>query len=232
MMEHRSRASLGGGDYGWLKALHHFAIGTHGNPAHTPVGNLYVWNDDEIAPGGAFPLHAHANVEIITYVRSGVVSHRDSLGNIGETRAGDVQVMSAGSGIRHEEGNAQSVPTKIFQIWLKPRAIGGAPTWGTRQFPKADRAGHFSVLASGYGQDSQSLVIRADARVLGATLLAGQTITHPLSTLTKGYLVSAKGRIAVNGLMMDARDGLVLSDEPVVGVQALEDAELVLVETI
>lgn len=108
-------------------------------------------------------------------MRSGIVSHRDSLGNIGQTREGDVQVMSAGAGIRYEEGNAHQVPTKLFQIWIKPRETGGTPTWGTRRFPKADRAGHFSVLASGYPEDTDALTIRADARVLGATLRRRQT---------------------------------------------------------
>jgi redox-sensitive bicupin YhaK (pirin superfamily) len=232
MIEHRSSATLGGGDYGWLKALHHFAIGIHGNPIHKPIGNLYVWNDDEIAPGGGFPLHAHANVEIITYVRAGIVTHRDSLGNIGQTREGDVQVMSAGAGIRHEEGNAHQVPTTLFQIWIKPRETGGTPTWGTRRFPKEDRAGHFSVLASGYPQDTDALTIRADARVLGATLRQRQTIRYPMTTLNKAYLVPSHGRVAVNGHEIEARDGVAVCAESAIEIIALEDAELVLVETI
>ena len=130
MIEHRRKAQLGGGDFGWLKALYHFTIGAHGNPAHKPIGNLYVWNDDEMAPGTGFPLHPHADVEIITYVREGIVSHRDSLGHTGQTKAGDVQVMSAGTGIRHTEANAHAVPTKIFQIWIGPREKGGTPIWG------------------------------------------------------------------------------------------------------
>jgi len=231
MMEHRSRATLGGGNYGWLKALHHFAIGAHGNPAHKPIGNLYVWNDDEIAPGSGFPLHAHANVEIITYVRAGIVSHRDNLGNSGQTRAGDVQVMSAGTGVRHEEANAHTVPTKLFQIWIDPRERGGTPTWATRPFPKIDRAERFAVLASGFPEATDALTIRADARVLGATLRRGKTITHSLTTLTKAYLVPSQGRVVVNGTEIEARDGMAFSAEPVIEITALEDAELVLVET-
>lgn len=232
MFEHRARTTLGGGDYGWLKALHHFAIGDHGNPIHKPIGNLYVWNDDEIAPGSGFPPHTHANVEIITYVREGIISHRDSLGNSGQTRAGNVQVMSAGTGVRHEETNAHSVSTKIFQIWIEPREIGGAPAWGTRPFPKADRADRFAVLASGFPEASDALPIRADARVLGASLERGKTITHFLTPPTKAYLVLSKGRLTVNGFEINSGDGLAFSSEPTIGITALDDAEFVLVETL
>jgi quercetin 2,3-dioxygenase len=232
MIEHRARATLGGRDYGWLKALHHFAIGNHGNPIHKRIGNLYVWNDDEIAPGGGFPFHAHADVEIITYVRAGVVSHRDDLGNSGQTRAGDVQVMSAGTGVRHQELNAHAVPTKIFQIWIEPRQSGGTPAWGTRPFPKSHRADRFAVLASGFPEANDALPIRADARVLGATLRHGKAITHSLTRLTEAYLVPSLGRVAVNGREIKAGDGLAISAEPVIEIAALEDAELVLVETI
>jgi redox-sensitive bicupin YhaK (pirin superfamily) len=231
MIEHRPSAELGGGNYGWLKALHHFAIGAHGNPAHRSIGNLYVWNDDEIAPGRGFPLHPHTDVEIITYVREGTVSHQDSLGNSGQTRAGDVQVMSAGTGIRHAETNAHAVPAQLFQIWIEPREKGGLPTWGTRPFPKINRAGRFVVLASGLPGDTEALTIRADARVLGATLLRGNTIAHSLTALTKAYLVPSQGRVVVNGIEISARDGVAFSGEPTIDIAALEDTELVLVET-
>ena len=127
MIEHRPISELGGGDLGWLKAFHHFHIGGQGNPAHKALGNLYVWNDDDLAPGTGFPPHAHRDVEIITYVREGYVSHRDSLGNERRTEAGDVQVMSAGTGIQHAEVGAPDQRTKIFQIWLQPRQRGASP---------------------------------------------------------------------------------------------------------
>jgi len=231
MIEHRPSAELGGSFLGWLKALHHFAIGLHGNPIHKPIGNLFVWNDDEIAPGSGFPFHSHADVEIITYVREGTVSHRDSLGNSGQTRAGDVQVMSAGVGIRHSEANAHDIPTKLFQIWLTPRVNGGKPAWGTKPFPRADRAGRFVVLASGFSEDSDALTIRADARVSGATLPEGTKISYPLARDRKAYLVPARGRVSVNGVEIQSRDGAAISAEPVIHIAALEDAELVLVET-
>ena len=231
MIEHRPSEELGGSSLGWLKALHHFAIGPHGNPIHKPVGNLFVWNDDEIAPGSGFPFHTHADVEIITYVREGTISHRDSLGNSGQTNSGDVQVMSAGAGIRHSETNAQEVPTKLFQNWIAPRVKGGKPNWGTKPFPKADRAGRFVVLASGYPEDSDALSIRAEARVSGATLQSGSTISYPLAAGRKAYLVPARGRVTVNGTDIQSRDGAAISAEAVIQITALEDTELVLVET-
>lgn len=230
MIEHRPKSSLGGGDHGWLKALHHFAIGDAGNSAHGPLGDLIVWNDDEFVPDSGFPLHRHANVEIITYVREGVVTHRDSLGNTGETKAGDVQVMSAGTGIRHEEVNRHDVPTKIFQIWIRPRSAGGAPHWGSRPFPKDSRIGHFVTLASGFAEDADALPIRADARVLGATLTPGQQLDYDLAQGRKAYLVPARGSVRINDVVLHARDGAAVRNEPHLTIEALEDAELVLVD--
>jgi quercetin 2,3-dioxygenase len=180
MLQLRTKETLDGGDRGWLKARHHFVVSADGNPANRPLGALLVWNDDEIAPGTGFGRHPHADMEIITYVRQGVVTHEDSSGNIGRTVAGDVQVMSAGTGITHSERNGGEVPLKLFQIWLLPRQRGGTPGWDNRQFPKADRSGRLITLASGDPQDAEALQIRADARVLGATLVAGTMVTHSL----------------------------------------------------
>jgi hypothetical protein len=140
MLQVRSSPTLDGGDFGWLKARHHFAVTHDGNPANGPLGPLVVWNDDEIAPGTGFGPHGHADMEIISYVREGTVSHHDSLGNNGRTSAGDVQAISAGTGIRHSERNLGDEPLRLFQIWLRPRVKGGTPQWDTRRFPKADLA--------------------------------------------------------------------------------------------
>ena len=141
-------------------------------------GALRVWNDDEIAPNTGFPAHPHANMEIITYVREGAITHQDSLGNEGRTEAGDVQVMSAGSGIRHSEYNLEPTKTRIFQIWIEPTARGGQPTWGSKPFPKADRTGKLVTIASGIEGDTDALPIRADARVLATTLKAGESAEY------------------------------------------------------
>jgi quercetin 2,3-dioxygenase len=230
MLELRSRDEIAGADIGWLKARHHFAIGSHGNPAHGPVGSLYVWNDDEIAPRSGFPLHHHANVEIITYVREGVITHEDSLGNRGRTVAGDVQVMSAGTGIRHSERNEELVPTRIFQIWIHPRERDGAPRWGSKPFPKSDRSGRFIALASGSAIDG-ALPIRANADVYGAVLLAGTATEFVLHAGRSVYLVPATGSILVNDKRVEAGEGIAVREEGVIRIEAVGDAEMVLVDT-
>ncbi len=205
---------IGGGDFGWLKAKHHFAIAGHGNPIHRPIGTLYVLNDDAVAPGTGFPMHPHANVEIISYVREGVITHEDSLGNKGRTQAGDVQVMSAGTGIRHAEYNEDDMQARQFQIWLHPRASarGGAPCWDTRQFPRGDRSGKFVPLASGYGT-AEALPIQADAEILGAVLKAETSTTYEIAPRHSAYLVPSTGAAVVNAVRMEALSGLVITDE-------------------
>lgn len=230
MIEKRPFAKLGGDEHGWLNTRHHFSFADYQDPERMRWGRLRVWNDDEIAPGTGFPLHPHADMEIITYVTEGAVTHQDSLGNKGRTAAGDVQVMSAGSGIRHSEYNLEPETTKLFQIWILPTERGGAPDWGTRPFPKGERSGRFVPLASGFAEDAEALPIRTDARVLGATLRAGETVDYPLSSGRHGYLVPAKGAVEVNGVRLDARDGAAIHDEVGLRVRALEDAELVLVD--
>jgi redox-sensitive bicupin YhaK (pirin superfamily) len=230
MIERRPFNELGGADHGWLKAKHHFSFAGYNDPARMGWGSLRVWNDDEIAAGSGFPPHPHADMEIITYVRDGAISHEDSLGNKGRTEAGDVQVMSAGSGVRHAEYNAEADITRIFQIWIIPDSRGGAPSWGARPFPKGDRSGRFVTLASGIADDSDALPIRADARVLGATLKAGETAEYALDAQRHAYLVPAIGTVEVNGVRIDARDGAAIQNETQVHITALEDAEIVLVD--
>jgi redox-sensitive bicupin YhaK (pirin superfamily) len=230
MIDRRPFAALGGADHGWLKAKHHFSFAGYYDPKNMGWGPIRVWNDDEIAPQSGFAPHPHADMEIITYVREGAITHKDSLGNEGRTEAGDVQVMSAGSGIRHAEYNLEADPTRLFQIWIEPSQRGGPPAWGARPFPKGDRAGRFVALASGVPGDKDVLPIRTDARVLGATIKAGETTEYPLGAGRHGYLVPATGSVEVNGVRLDARDGAAIRDEAVLRITALEDAELVLVD--
>ncbi|MFT3734513.1 MAG: pirin family protein [Rhodocyclaceae bacterium] len=229
MIERRPFDTLGGADHGWLKAKHHFSFAEYHDESRIHQGALRVWNDDEIAPNAGFPPHPHANMEIITYVREGAITHQDSLGNKGRTVAGDVQVMSAGTGIRHAEYNLEPVATRIFQIWIFPDRDGGEPTWGTQPFPKGERSGQFTVLASGVG-DEGALPIRASARVLGITLKAGETAQYPLGPGRKAYLVPAQGEVDVNGTRIETRDGAAIEDESQLTLTALSDAEVVLVD--
>jgi redox-sensitive bicupin YhaK (pirin superfamily) len=230
MIERRSFESLGGANHGWLDAKHHFSFAEYHDPKRMGWGALRVWNDDTIASNTGFPAHPHADMEIITYVREGAITHQDNQGNKGRTEAGDVQVMSAGSGIRHSEYNLEPKQTRIFQIWIIPNKRGGAPSWGSKPFPKGERSGRFITLASGYETDTDALPIRTDARVLGATLKAGETAEYALSDKRHGYLVPAKGKVEVNGVRLEARDGAAIEDEPVIRVTAIEDAELVFVD--
>lgn len=230
MIERRPFAALGGANHGWLDAKHHFSFANYYDPAKMGWGPIRVWNDDTIAAGTGFPPHPHADMEIITYVRDGAITHQDSLGNIGRTEAGDVQVMSAGSGVRHSEYNREPGTTRIFQIWIEPKSRGGQPSWGAKPFPKGDRAGTFVTLASGMDGDTDALPIRTDARVLGATIKAGETAEYPLGSGHHAYLVPATGAIEVNGVRIDARDGAAIKDEAILTVTAIEDAEIVLVD--
>ena len=230
MIEHRPRSGLGRADHGWLNATHHFSFAEHHDPARMHWGALRVWNDDEIASETGFPAHPHADMEIITYVREGAISHQDSLGNSGRTVAGDVQVMSAGTGIRHAEYNLEPDTARIFQIWIIPDQRGGKPSWGTKPFPKGDRSGRFVTLASGFVEDVDALPIRTSARVVGATLKAGESVTYEVDRSRHLYLVPASGEVEVNGVRVAARDGLAATDEPALTITALADSELVLVD--
>jgi len=230
MIEVRKFETLGGANHGWLNAKHHFSFADYYDPERTQWGKLRVWNDDEIQPKSGFPPHPHSNMEIITYVREGAISHRDNLGNEGRTEAGDVQVMSAGSGIAHAEYNMEDEVTRIFQIWIMPDQAGGQPQWGAKPFPRGERAGKFIVLASGIEGDGDALPIRANARVVGATVKAGETAVYPLGKDRKAYLVPATGRVEIDGQLVDARDGAAIGDMDEVRVTAIEDSEVVLVD--
>lgn len=232
MIAVRPFANLGHADHGWLNARHHFSFAGYYDPSRQGWGDLRVWNDDEIAAGAGFAPHPHADMEIVTYVRAGAITHEDSLGNRGRTKAGDVQVMSAGTGIRHAEYNLEADPTKIFQIWIAPTRQGGQPTWGTKPFPKADRAGRWVPLASGFGEDADALPIRAAARVSGATLRAGDRLDYRLGPGRRGYLVPAVGRVSVNGRRIDTRDGAAIVDEAMLRLSAETDSEVVLVDVV
>ena len=230
MIDHRPFDSLGAFKIDWIDARHHFSFGHYTDPERMGVGALRVWNDDTIEPGAGFDPHPHRDMEIITYIRKGAITHQDALGNEGRTEAGDVQVMSAGTGIVHAEYNRESERTQIFQIWITPDATGYEPRWDTKSFPKGDRAGELVVLASGRPEDEGALKINQNAAVLGATLGSGQSVIHRLDKDCKAYLVPAAGQVMVNGIAIDARDGVAILDESEIVITATETAEIVLVD--
>jgi len=228
--EIRPFASLGAANHGWLDAHHHFSFAGYHDPDRMGWGSIRVWNDDVIQPQTGFPPHPHADMEIITYVRTGAISHQDSLGNQGRTVAGDVQVMSAGTGIRHSEYNLENEATTIFQIWILPKRTGAAPSWGSKPFPKGDRSGQWQVLASGFENDADALPIRTDARVLGATVKAGDSLDYIVGHGRHAYLVPATGALDIDGETVQARDGVAIGAGHI-RLTAIEDSEIVFVDS-
>ncbi|MBN9507947.1 MAG: pirin family protein [Alphaproteobacteria bacterium] len=216
----------------WLNARHHFSFGHYHDPQRRGIGGLLVWNDDEIAPDTGFDPHPHSNMEIVTYVREGAITHEDSLGNRGRTEAGDVQVMHAGTGIVHAEYNREKTPTRLFQIWILPGRQGVEPGWGTRAFPK-DSAGTLTPLADGRpGANGGALPLHADAAVLAGTLRKGETVRETLRPGRAAYLVPATGAVSVNGVAVNTRDGATITGETELTITATEDSEVVLVDVV
>ena len=228
MIDIRKFDSLGHADHGWLDARHHFSFANYYDPSRMGWGRIRVWNDDKIAAKSGFPPHPHRDMEIITYVRTGAITHQDSMGNKGRTAAGDVQVMSAGTGVVHAEYNLENEETTLFQIWIETDRPGAQPSWGAKPFPKESREGQFQLLASGNGDDGV-LHINSDARILGATLKAGEALEYAADPARHLYLVPS-AKVAVNGTSAEKRDGVAITGETRVTVKAEEDAELVLVD--
>ena len=231
MIDVRRFSTLGAANHGWLDARHHFSFAGYHDPARVHWGALRVWNDDTIAPKSGFPAHPHSDMEIVTYVREGAITHRDSLGNEGRTEAGDVQVMSAGTGIQHSEFNLEDKETRLFQIWIIPDSQGGEPGWGARPFPRHDRDGQLVTLASGMPGDDDALPIRANARLLGATLKAGESVTYTTDPARHAYLVPASGRVMIDGTEVNDRDGAAITALERFTVEAIEDSEIVMVDS-
>jgi len=226
----RSFDSLGAFQLDWLDAKHHFSFGHYYDPARMGVGPLRVWNDDAIQPQTGFDPHPHRDMEIVTYVREGAITHKDNLGNSGRTEAGDIQVMSAGTGIVHAEYNLEDSLTRIFQIWITPRKRGGTPRWETRAFPKQAAQGALSALATGRAGVEGAAPIDQDATLFAGTIAAGDHVDHPIGVDRQAYLVAARGRIAIDGTPVEARDGVVITDADSVHLQALEESEVILVD--
>ena len=230
MIDIRPFAGLAHRNHGWLDTRFHFSFADYHDPERMSWGNIRVWNDDLIAPKSGFPPHPHRDMEIITFVRTGAITHKDSMGNTGRTAAGDVQVMSAGTGVTHAEYNLEDEDTSLFQIWIMPDHGGEAPDWGMRQFPRGERAGRWEIVASGDPEGDDALPIRSDARILAATVRAGETVTYEAVPARHQYLVATGGRIRINGQEANPRDGIAITGEEAITVEAIEHCELVMVD--
>ncbi|MFZ4541491.1 MAG: pirin family protein [Rickettsiales bacterium] len=212
----------------WLNAHYHFSFANYHNPKRMGLGPLRVINDDIVKAGGGFAPHGHRDMEIITYVRNGAISHEDSLGNKGKTAAGDIQVMSAGSGIEHSEWNSEDEDTTLYQIWLHPRTKNAKPRWEARQFPKTEGALH--LLASGREGDADkgALWIDQDAAIWGGVLKAGQNWSQPLHGAA--YMLVSTGEVVVNGEILNQGDGVAITALPTIDITATTATELVIID--
>ncbi|MBV8061416.1 MAG: pirin family protein [Alphaproteobacteria bacterium] len=231
MIKHYPYEALGNVNHGWLNAHHHFSFGHYWNPERVQFGQLRVINDDIIAPQAGFGTHPHDNMEIITYVRQGAISHKDSMGNAGRTEAGDVQVMSAGTGIAHSEYNKESEETRLYQIWITPDQRGVKPRWEARQFPKDTLAtGALPVLVSGDKADAEkgALYIHQDAAIYGGRVKAGATLMQPLKH--NAYVLASEGSFTLNGITMKKGDGAEVTGESALTLRANEDAEILVID--
>lgn len=226
MITHHKYDNLGGANHGWLNAKHHFSFASYRDPAKMSFGELLVINDDVIQPHTGFDTHPHADMEIITYVRRGAISHKDSRGNSGRTTAGNVQVMSAGTGISHSEYNNEDVETNIFQIWIMPKSRGIEPRWDAAEFPKTPSEDMLPLLVSGDG--SAPLSIHQDARIYAGTLAADSRLTHPIDG--QAYLLVSEGEVSVDGHLATRGDGLAISGQDKVTLSAAADSEVLVIE--
>lgn len=219
-------------DHGWLKACHHFSFADYYDPARMGFGVLRVWNDDFIKAGTGFGKHGHRDMEIITYVRQGAVSHEDSLGNVGRTEAGQVQVMSAGTGIRHAEFNNGDEDLTLFQIWIEPDAIGHAPRWDARTFDRSHSSGGFQTLVSGLGgqEHNDALFIHQDAALMAAVLDAGEQAMLEIKLGRHAYVVPARGEIELNGVIVPERAAAQVEHESRLTLKAVRGAEVVVLD--
>ena len=221
--------NLGHANHGWLDARHHFSFARYYDPSRTGFGTLLVINDDKVEAGKGFGTHPHDNMEIITYVRSGAITHKDSMGNVGRTGAGDVQVMSAGKGVFHSEYNLEEEDTTLYQIWIEPNAENVTPRWEAKEFPKA-QAGALSVLVSGRAEDEGkgALFIHQDAAIYAGTLKKGTSTTQTVKH--QAYVLASEGSFTLNGKLLKKGDGAEVKGEKSLSIIATEDAEILVID--
>jgi redox-sensitive bicupin YhaK (pirin superfamily) len=228
MIALRRSEERGHADHGWLMSLHSFSFANYYDPAHMGFGPLRVINEDRIAPGSGFGTHAHRDMEIISYVLEGELAHRDSMGNGSVIRPGDVQRMSAGSGVRHSEYNhAADQVTHFLQIWIEPNVTGITPSYEEKRFSAADKRDRLRLIASPDGAEG-SLLIHQDARVYAAHIDADRSLTQALASGRLYYLHLIRGALAVNGHRLGTGDAAKLHRESALSVTATEDSELLL----
>ncbi|QUM77070.1 pirin family protein [Moritella sp. 24] len=233
MIKHYPFQQMGKANHGWLKANHHFSFANYYNPRRMGFGTLKVINDDWIAAGGGFPAHPHKNMEIITFIRSGAVTHKDSQGNKGITRAGEVQVMSAGTGITHSEYNLTKGPLTLFQIWIEPNKHNVTPRWDSKFWPESTNENALPLLVSGDpDEQEEALFINQDARIFGGKVKQGTQLTHSITH--QAYVLASTGEfeISVNQQVVHMKkgDGAEVTKQKEMVIKALSDAEIIIID--
>lgn len=218
--------SLGHADHGWLDARHHFSFADYYDPKKMGFGVLRVINDDVIHAGTGFGTHPHRNMEIITYVRQGGITHRDSQGNEGRTSTGNVQVMSAGKGIHHSEHNEESEDTRLYQIWIEPNKLGLTPRWKTHEFSKDYVTDKLTLLVSGNGD--APLTIHQDAFIYVGVLKKGTQLNHDIKH--QAYLLVSDGNVEVDGHVLKKGDGAAITAQSSVKLTAVSDVEVLVID--
>ena len=227
MITHIPYSELGNADYGWLNAHYHFSFAHYFNRKRMGFGVLRVINDDIIKAGKGFDTHHHDNMEIITYVKSGAITHKDSKGNEGRTGAGDLQVMSAGTGIAHSEFNNEDEDTSLYQIWITPRAQNLETRWEAMSFPKKESANQLPLLVSGTPNDG-ALTIYQDAYIYGGQISENKNITHNIHN--QAYILISKGHVEIDEIKMSKGDGAEVRDQKSIEISALTDSEILIID--
>ncbi|ASP47645.1 pirin family protein [Cognaticolwellia beringensis] len=234
MIKHYPFQQLGKAKHGWLTANHHFSFAQYYNPRRMGFGHLRVINDDWIAPNTGFPEHPHKNMEIITFIRSGAITHQDSRGNQGVTSAGEVQVMSAGKGIRHSEYNHSNKPTTLFQIWIEPNKQNVAPRWDSMKYPKTVNNSSLPMVVSGYEEDRhQTLFIQQQARIFAGKINKGVEVEHEITH--QAYVIASQGAFTLvdgkQSVNMAKGDGAEITQQKFITIKALKDSEIIIIDT-
>ncbi len=227
MIRIKRYATLGQADYQWLQARYHFSFAEYYDPHRQGFGQLRVVNDDVIMPGHGFGMHPHRDMEIITFIRKGAITHEDSCGNKGRTTEGAVQVMSAGSGVMHSEYNHEQEATHLYQIWIKPNKKGIKPRWEQRLFPREPAKDALTLLVSGDRADD-ALFINQNAMIYGGYVFASQCITQPI--FQQMYLLVAAGKIRLGAQTLSAGDAAEIIDEDVVEIESINDSQLIAID--
>jgi redox-sensitive bicupin YhaK (pirin superfamily) len=228
MIHIRKAAERGHFDHGWLDTYHTFSFADYYDPTHMGFQSLRVINEDRVQPGQGFGMHGHRDMEIVTYVLEGALEHRDSLGNGEVLRAGELQRMTAGTGVRHSEFNpSPGEPVHLYQIWLLPERRGLTPSYEQKAFPKEGRRGRWQLVASP-ARENGALTIRQDARLYLADVRMGEAVRHELAPGRHAWLQVLRGAVALNGHALTAGDGAAVSEVALLNVEGREDAEVLL----